>query len=250
MDYNDFFLLSEKYKRNFKINSQQEIINFKILCNEDKTVIFDYGLNGQFNESQQICLQKNKTLTFSKKINNLFQLKYDNYFIIGLNFSNNKIYTVELNQLHHLISLDLSRNLLKYIYIQKLSNLQSLNLHSNQLQSINLLYNKELQFLDLSSNKLTNINLNYNKKLKNVDLSNNLFNELKISNLSIQRLVLRNNLLTKLDINKTKLKFLNVVNNKNLTTININQQLQTLVCSSDQNFQIINEHNSLKITSV
>ena len=101
--------------------------------------------------------------------------------------------------------------------IEKLTGLRNVDLSNQKIQRINLTKNTRLLSLDLSNNLLTDLNLGTNTSLTVLNINNNNIQNLDISNLKI---------LQSLTALENHLNSLNILENSNLTRLELNKNVK------------------------
>jgi Leucine-rich repeat (LRR) protein len=94
-----------------------------------------------------------------------------------LNLNNNKLETININNLYYLKELHLSDNKLQKIDVSHNHHLQALNLSNNQINDLDVSKNNQLEKLivknDPTSTKILNVSVNERQRLKFARLINN-----------------------------------------------------------------------------
>ncbi len=146
----------------------------------------------------------------------LERLSFDNTQLTSLNISNNTLLTdLELDT-NPITSLDLTTN----------TALTSLSIENNQLTSLDISNNTLLTDLECSNSQLTNLDLSANTELVELYCNNNALTSLDLStNTLLEELEANNNQLALLNVkngtNLSNLSYLTVINNSNLSCIEV-----------------------------
>lgn len=234
-------------------------VNFKEQLLKSDGVYSEIGYNSRFNPIK-IDANSNGEIEVSEALN-IYGLTLESYSDISdltgieyftnlffLNCNNNKLTSLNLNNLLNLNYLRCNGNLLTSLDVRSLKNLYLLNCTDNQLTSLKIEGLSQLNELECYRNKLTTLNLTGLTNLTKFQCSDNQINELYLSELtSLQSLLCAGNKLTSLNLNGLALLEYLVCDNNLLTSLNVSgfSNLRSLSCSSNllTSFNISNSPN-------
>lgn len=151
-----------------------------------------------------------------------------NILLQSLDCSDNKLTTIDLSNNKDLQFIDCGSNLLTNLDLSKHTVLTNLYCHSNRLTVLDVSKNIKLLLLVCGSNQLANLDVSKNTNLQVFSCYNNLITDLDLSNnKDLAALNCNINQLSTLNLkngNNTKLTSVNLINNPNLTCIQVDNK--------------------------
>lgn len=151
-----------------------------------------------------------------------------NILLQSLDCSDNKLTTIDLPNNKDLQFIDCGSNLLTNLDLSKHTVLTNLYCHSNRLTVLDVSKNIKLLLLVCGSNQLANLDVSKNTNLQVFSCYNNLITDLDLSNnKDLAALNCNINQLSTLNLkngNNTKLTSVNLINNPNLTCIQVDNK--------------------------